>query len=137
MKFMMRSPGLTHLFLSLLGCLVGCSDQVGNAPPNEAREPSPSDIYKPTLSFYHIPNCFLCIEMEGTLKELERDYGNAMIFRTVDYHLPGSQERLHKNKLGSHGIIISDAEGKSMWTLSGHSQDHEALVQAVERLAQR
>ena len=112
--------------------LTGCADEGGaNSQNSGQRIP---EVMRPTLSFYKIPNCFLCQELSSSLGELEKEYRSKINFRTVDYHLPASQERLHNSQLGSHGIIISDPQGNELWSLKAHVQGKDELVAAVKRL---
>ena len=127
----MKRP-LTFLAFVSTALLLGCSDDGSSARGRGGSERGVPEAQRPTLSFYHIPQCFLCGELSGTLGELERQHGSAMNFRTVDYHLPASQERIHKNQLGSHGVIIADAEGNSLWSMIAHKESKEALTSAVE-----
>ncbi len=125
----------THILICsvLSAFLLGCADEGGMDSSNSNRHVP--EIMRPTLSFYQIPRCFLCQELSSTLSELEKEHGPVMNFRTVDYHLPASQERLHKSQVGSHGIIISDPEGQELWHLKAHAQGKDELTAAVERIA--
>lgn len=127
------TSALTSALAAVL--LVACSeDKTGTEQTAASNVP---EIYRPTLSFYHIPNCFLCQELSTTLTELEKKHGRFMNFRTVDYHLPASQERIFKAQLGSHGIIVSDPEGAELWKMKAHEESKEDLTAAVKRLTSR
>ena len=130
MSITVAIPALICAILSL--ALVGCADETGKDSANTSKRIP--EAMRPTLSFYMIPRCFLCQELASTLSEMEKEYGPVMNFRTVDYHLPASQERLQKSQLGSHGIIVSDPHGDELWSLKAHIQGKEELVAAVERL---
>jgi hypothetical protein len=123
------------LILSIAAtCLVfSCSEseQTGQGEKKGTGIPA---IMRPTLSFYHIPKCFLCAEISGALGEMEKEHRSRMNFRTVDYHLPTSQETIRRFLLGSHGIVISDAEGNELWSMAAHHQGIDELKAAVARL---
>ena len=115
--------------------ILGCSeaDQAGGGRKTESRIPA---AMRPTLSFYHIPKCFLCSQISDVLGELEKDYRAQMNFRTVDYHLPTSQETIRRFMLGSHGIIITDAQGNELWSMAAHHQGTDELTAAIKRIAE-
>lgn len=91
---------------------------------------------RPTLTFYHIPECFLCAELKASLKDLERDHSANLNFRSVDYHKDSSQAAIVRFKLGTHGIVITSAEGDELWSMPAHYQEPGALSAAVTRLTQ-
>ena len=117
----------------LVMLLTSCADEGGTQSQTVPQQVP--EAMRPTLSFYRIPNCFLCQDIASTLAELEKDYKQAINFRTVDYHLPASQERIHKSQLGSHGVIISDPQGNKLWSLKAHVEGNDELLAAVKRLA--
>lgn len=103
---------------------------------SEGRETSSSvpPVMRPTLSFYNIPRCFLCAELEGVLAEQEKVHRTRMHFRTLDYHSPASQQAIRRFQLGSHGIVIHDAQGNQLWSMKAHHQDSDALVNAITQI---
>lgn len=116
---------VTILFTSLGP---GCSEG------RETSSPSLPPVMRPTLSFYKIPECFLCAELTDVLVEQEKIQGTKMNFRTVDYHSPASQEAIRRFQLGSHGIVIHDPQGDQLWSLQAHHRDSEALVNAITQV---
>ena len=95
---------LKHLYRCLLPiCLcatfiASCGDKgsPGGAAQGLARVP---ELQRPTLSFYHIPECFLCSELQGVIDSAEKRFRSQMTFRTVDYHLPASQEAIKRLRI--------------------------------------
>ena len=124
----------TTFLLALAASLAfNCSDAKRGTSSNSSASDGAAAM-RPTLSFYIIPNCFLCADISDALGELEGEYGSKMNFRTVDYHFPASQEILHRFQLGSHGIIITSAEGEALWKMEAHHQGRRELEEAVMRI---
>ena len=95
---------------------------------------SVSKVPRPTLSFYQIPECFLCQQLSQQLAKLERDYSESLIVRTVDYHRDASQTAIARFRLGTHGIVITTHEGDELFTYRAHTQDLSTLYNALEQL---
>ena len=107
-----------------------CSDK---KPPGSG---SIAKRLRPTLTFYHIPDCFLCLELKESLKEFERDHSGRLRFHSVDYHQDSSQIAIDRFKLGTHGIVITSAEGDVLWSMPAHDQEPGALAAAITLLTQ-
>ncbi len=128
----MKAITLILPLMALLG-LFACEKQ---APSPESTAPSVPETMRPTVSFYHIPKCFLCLEIASSLNELEQLYRRQLNFRTVDYHFAASQEILQRFQLGSHGLLITDPQGGEIWKYKAHEGDHAMIARAIEAVAQ-
>lgn len=115
-----------------IAALTGCKDggPEGGATQRLAKVP---ELQRPTLSFYHIPDCFLCADLQSVIDAAEKRYRSQMTFRTVDYHLPKSQEAIKRFDLGSHGIVITSAEGVTLWSMRAHDEGKDALAAAITK----
>ncbi len=127
-------PLITAIFSVLLVMVLpGCKDDAGSTHSDTAIPEIPA-IERPTLSFYHIPRCFLCDQLSEVIEKSEKRYRSQMNFRTVDYHLSTSQATIKRFELGSHGIVITGAQGEKLWTFPAHQEGKEALAAAITRV---
>ncbi len=102
--------------------------------PNLTTPPAVPPAQRPTLTFYHIPDCFLCADVRAMLTTKEQENRKFMHFRTIDYHLDSSQEMLKRFQIGHHGMVITDPEGDELWSTSAHYQTVGEIEQAIDRV---
>lgn len=89
---------------------------------------------RPNLSFYYIPECFLCLELRNELTALQERFGDRINFGEYDYHLQMSQQGIARFQLGTHGIVIHDNQGNELWTLKAHEEKDGEVARAIEQL---
>ena len=116
------------LALALLN-LQGCEKKAGGTVAKKRQ-------LRSTLSFYHIPECFLCAELRESLAELKKIHSRDLIFQTVDYHHDASQRAIERFNLGTHGIVVTSPDGDELWSMQAHYQEPGSLSAAISRLTQ-
>lgn len=109
--------------------IVGCAEETRPLDDDLAAPPSE----RPTLTYYYIPECFLCEEVRPMLADLHAEYGNRIHFRELDYHLFSSQEDLRNYAFGHHGLVITDPEGAVLWSDAEH-QKREIIEAAIRKV---
>ncbi len=57
-----------------------------------------------------------------------------MTFHVKDWKDGDSPELIEKYKLGKHGMVITDAEGKALWSQHGHMQTRPEVERAIKKL---
>ena len=64
---------------------------------------------------------------------LEKVYGAKMKFQVKGYKDGDSPELIKKYDLGRHGMVITDGEGKALWSEHGHMQDRAGVEKAIKK----
>ncbi len=65
---------------------------------------------------------------------LEKEYGSKMTFEVKNWKDGDSPELIEKYQLGKHGMVITDAEGKALWSQRGHMQTKTGVEKAIKKV---
>ena len=57
-----------------------------------------------------------------------------MTFEVKNWKDGDSPELIEKYKLGRHGMVITDAEGKALWSQGGHKQTKTGVEKAIKKV---
>lgn len=154
-KPMSRAPALVLVWLAaLFAC--GCGEQTraggGAVPGAPAPAPAPAESLSPELAylaekiepvprgggpllrFIAIPGCPLCDKISGVISDHKARHPKLKTDRYASTS-PAGRKYLREQRLGSHGLVVYDAEGAIVWKNNGHNLDEAGLAAAVQRVA--
>jgi hypothetical protein len=75
-----------------------------------------------------------CAKVVPIVNGLEKTYGDKMTFHVKNYQEGDSPELIQKYELGKHGMVITDGEGKKLWSEPGHKQTREGVEKAIQKV---
>lgn len=119
------------LFVLVLG-LGACDQQNASTGAKENQRPLPPE-QRLNLSFYAIPECFLCEEWRKELQRLDGEFGAQVNIHEYDYHSLTSQEGIKRFELGTHGIAITTPEGSLLSGLPAHEREASDIRSSMEQ----
>ena len=75
-----------------------------------------------------------CAKVEPIVNELAKTYAGKMKLGVKNYQEGDSPAEIKKFELDTHGMVITDAEGKKLWSESGHKQTREGVEAAIKKV---
>ena len=63
----------------------------------------------------------ICEKSTVIVNGLDQKIKDVVNIKTVAAHLPDSQKDIKENKLGSHGVVLRDADNKVVWVFKNHN----------------
>lgn len=76
----------------------------------------------------------LCSKIEPMVHGLAADYAGKMTFVVRNHQEGDSPARITRYGLDVHGMVITDAADKVLWSESGHKQTRADVQAAIDRL---
>ena len=76
----------------------------------------------------------LAAAVESTLDKLAQQYAGKIECVVRKHDEGDSQQRIVRYGLSQHGMVITDAEDKVLWSESGHKQTKEGVVAAITKV---
>lgn len=68
------------------------------------------------------------------VRGLAKDYDGRVVCRVEDYQKGDSPALIKKHGIEKHGMILTDAEGKLLWSESGHKQQRDKVAAALDKV---
>lgn len=68
------------------------------------------------------------------MHELAKDYAGRVDCKVVKHDQADSPARIQRYGLDKHGMVITDAADKVLWSESGHKQTKAGVVAAIDKL---
>jgi hypothetical protein len=75
-----------------------------------------------------------CAKVEPIVHGLAQDYDGKVTCVVKKHDEGDSQDRIKRYGLNLHGMVVTDASDKVLWSESGHMQTREGVEAALKKL---
>ncbi|MFY9341724.1 MAG: hypothetical protein WAT39_04500 [Planctomycetota bacterium] len=75
-----------------------------------------------------------CEKVEPIVNELAQEYAGRMTCVIAKHNEGDSQQRIERYGLKGHGMVITDADDKVLWSESSHKQTKEGVTAAIKKV---
>ena len=76
----------------------------------------------------------MCAKVQVVVNDLKKEFGSDINISNISVSAAGSAEAIAENKLGSHGAVVKDADGKVLATNPGHAFGKTELMVGINKL---
>ena len=87
----------------------------------------------PTLIFYKLPRCGICVQIDNWLTPLHDQDKTAANFILKTSTLPENQPAMEGYGIEHHGIVILGKDDEILWTAQAHGLRHDVLAEAYAK----
>jgi len=75
-----------------------------------------------------------CENAKTIVNGLAQEIKGKVSIKMVSASLPDSAKDIKENNLGSHGVVLRDAENKVVWTFKSHDFKKEDLLKGLGKI---
>jgi hypothetical protein len=93
------------------------------------------EVLPTRLVFYHIKSCRGCKNKKEIFDVLKAENMEGVEIKFTPARYPESRKAIKANKLGTHGCLLTNPEGKVVWSLAGDDFTREDLLKALETVS--
>jgi len=76
----------------------------------------------------------VCQKSTAIVNGLDQKIKDEVKITTASASLPESDKDIKENSLGSHGVVLRDADNKVVWTFKSHGFKKEDLLEGLKKL---
>jgi hypothetical protein len=76
----------------------------------------------------------MCAKVEPIVHGLAQQYAGKIDCVVTNHDEGDSKQRIARYGLNIHGMVITDAQDKVLWSESGHNQTKEGVVAAIAKV---